>query len=267
VGRSFKAEDRTYDDLVQTDASINPGNSGGPLLNIDGEVIGINSAIVASAQGIGFAIPADKVKRIVNELTAFGKVRPSWIGIDVTELTPNLAKKLGWDRTYGAIVSSIESGSPAETAGVQRGDIVTAVGTTQVENDEDFRERMKGYPAKTPLALTIFRNGATVNAALTPVEFPPKLVDQLAWDRLGLRMKPGGKNGMQITAVRPGSSAARIGLEPGDAVLRLNNLPLDSNDAFRDALIAARSARSVLLIVKRGNAGYYLTLPFRSDRG
>ncbi|MFT3835536.1 MAG: trypsin-like peptidase domain-containing protein [Myxococcaceae bacterium] len=267
VGRSFKAEDRTYDDLVQTDASINPGNSGGPLLNIDGEVIGINSAIVASAQGIGFAIPADKVKRIVNELTQFGKVRPSWIGIDVQELTPNLAKKLGWDRTFGAIVASIEAGSPAETAGVQRGDIVTQVGTTQVENDEDFRERMKGYPAKTPLPLTIFRNGATVNVSLNPVEFPAKLVDSLAWDRLGLRMKSAGKGGMQITAVRPGSSAARIGLEPGDAVLRLNNLPLESADAFRDALIAARSARSVLLIVKRGNAGYYLTLPFRSDRG
>ncbi len=262
VGRSFKAENRTYDDLIQTDASINPGNSGGPLLNIDGEVIGINSAIIASAQGIGFAIPADKVKRIVSELTQFGKVRPSWIGIEVEELTPKEAQSHGWDRTYGAFVSAIEAGSPAEQAGVQPEDIVTQVGTTQVENEEDFRERMKGYPAKTPLQLTVFRGGKLVPVTLTPVEFPTKLVDQLAWNRLGLRVKPGGRGGMVITAVRPGSSAARVGLEPGDAVARLNNVTLGSGDAFRDALIAARGSRTVLLVVQRGNNGYYITLPF-----
>ncbi len=262
VGRSFNAEGHTYDDLLQTDASINPGNSGGPLLNIDGEVIGINSAIVKAAQGIGFAIPADKVKRIVRELTQYGKVRPSWIGIDVQELTPDQARHLGWDRTYGALVSAVEPGSPAAQAGVQRGDIVTLVGTTQVENEEDFRERMKGYPAKTPLALSVFRDGQTVAINLLPVEFPAKLVEQLAWDRLGMRLKGAGRVGMTITAVRPGSQAARIGLEPGDSVARLNNQPLVSADAFREALIAARSSRSVLLVVSHGGRGYYITLPF-----
>ena len=261
VNRSFKAEGRTFNDFIQTDASINPGNSGGPLLNIDAEVIGINSAIFASAQGIGFAIPADKVKRIVAELAAFGKLRPVWVGIDVQPLTAELRRRLGWPRTDGALVFNVEPGSPADAAGVQRGDIVTSVGTNPVEDAEDFTVRLKGYPVKTPLALTLFRGGQTLQAAITPVEFPAKLVDGLTWDRLGLRLKA-SKGGMAITAVRPGTAAARIGLEPGDLILKVNNLPMVSDQAYRDAVIAARSARSVLILVQRGRLGYYLTLPF-----
>ncbi|MHB8874705.1 MAG: trypsin-like peptidase domain-containing protein [Myxococcaceae bacterium] len=261
TGRSFNAEGKVFNDFIQTDASINPGNSGGPLMNIDGEVIGINTAIFASAQGIGFAIPADKVKRIVAELSQFGKVRPAWVGIDVVALTPELARRLGWDRNFGAVVSNLEPGSPAEAAGVQRGDIITAVGGSQVENAEDFEVRMRGYPAKTPVTLTLFRNGQSVETSFSPVQFPPRLVDSLAWDRLGLRVKP-TRSGMAVTAVRPGSAAARIGLEPGDVVARLNNQPIASTESFRDALISARGAKSVLLLVLRGRSGYYITLPF-----
>jgi serine protease Do len=261
VNRSFKAEGRTFNDFIQTDASINPGNSGGPLLNSDGEVIGINSAIFASAQGIGFAIPADKLQRIVAELTHFGKVRPVWLGIEVQPLTVDLARRLGWDRPFGTLVSGVEAGSPAAGAGIQRGDIVTTVGGTQVEDADDFNVRLKSYPARTPLAVGIFRGGQLTSTSMTPVEFPKQLADALAWDRLGLRLKA-EKAGMAITSVRPQSAAARIGLEPGDLVLRMNNQPLASADAFREALIAARSSRSVLLLVKRGNQGYYLTLPF-----
>jgi serine protease Do len=261
VNRSFKAEGRTYNDFIQTDASINPGNSGGPLLNIDGDVVGINSAIFASAQGIGFAIPADKVKRIVNELAAFGKVRPAWIGIDVQPLTAELRKRLGWVRTDGALVFNVDPGSPAEASGIQRGDIVASVGITPVEDAEDFTVRLRSYPVKTPLELSVFRGGQTMQISVTPVEFPTRLADGLAWDRLGLRLKA-GKGGLSITAVRPGTAAARIGLEPGDLILRLNNQPLSGEPAFREALIAARSSRSVLLLVQRGRLGYYLTLPF-----
>ena len=260
VNRSFKADGRTFNDFIQTDASINPGNSGGPLLNIDGEVIGINSAIFASAQGIGFAIPADKVKRIVNELAAFGKVRPAWIGIDVQPVTAELRRRLGWTSSGGAFVANVEPGSPAELAGVQRGDVVTRVGATPVDDAEDFTVRLRSYPVKTPLQVTVFRAGQTFERAVTPVEFPAQLAESLAWDRLGLRLKA-IKGGMAITAVRPGTAAARVGLEPGDLILRLNNQPL-GQDTFRDALIAARSSRSVLLLVQRGRLGYYLTLPF-----
>ncbi len=261
LGRTVRDGDRVFNDFLQTDASINPGNSGGPLLNVDGEVVGINSAIIASAQNIGFAIPADKVRRIVEELKQFGKVRPAWVGLDVRPLTMELAKRLGWDRTYGAIISSIEEGSPAQTAGFQRGDIVTQVGSTQVESADDLSSRLRGLTAKSTVHFGVFRGGQELAINLTPSEFPHALVDTTVWERLGLRLKATGR-GMHVTSVRPNSNAAEVGLAPGDVVVRINQQPVTSVEAYREAIIQARGKRSVLLLVQRGKVGYYLTLPF-----
>ena len=261
VGRSFRAKDRIYNDFIQTDAAINPGNSGGPLLNLDGDVIGINTAIFASAQGIGFAIPADKVRRIVTELTQFGKVRPAWVGIETQPITPDIAQQLHWDRTYGVVVSRVDSGSPAAKAGVVPGDIVSQVGGTPVSDPEDFSARLRGYPAHTTVTLQLFRDGRLQEVEVSPVEFPPQMAEQIGWDRLGIRVRKSHRT-MLITAVRAHSPAANIGLVSGDKLLKLNNQPLTSLAAYRDALFSARSAHSVLLLVQRGNAGYYLTLPF-----
>jgi serine protease Do len=261
LGRTIRQEDRVFNDFIQTDASINPGNSGGPLLNIDGEVIGINSAIIASAQNIGFAIPADKVRRIVSELTQYGKVRPAWVGLDVQPLTLEMSRRLGWERTYGALITAVDEGSPAASAGVQRGDIVEMVGSTQVEDADDLRSRLRGLTAKSQVSMKLFRAGQDVAIQLSPIEFPQKLVDSTVWDRLGLRLKPAA-GGMSIIAVRPGSASSRIGLEPGDVVLRVNQQPVPSAEAFKESIIQARGKPSVLLLVKRGPRGYYLTLPF-----
>lgn len=261
VGRNFKANGRVYNDFVQTDASINPGNSGGPLLNIDGEIIGINTAIFAGAQGIGFAIPSEKVKRIVSELTHFGKVRPGWVGIEVQRLTPKVASPLGWDRNYGVIVSAVEPSSPAEKGGIKRGDIITEVGGTRVADNEDFDVRMRGYPARTPIPFGLYRDGKSVSVSITAIEFPAKLAESLAWDRLGLRLKP-GEGGLVISAVRRGSQAAEIGLESGDVIIRLNNQPMNTIELFHETLISARASKSVLLLLRRGRSRYYITLPF-----
>ncbi|WP_225409768.1 trypsin-like peptidase domain-containing protein [Stigmatella hybrida] len=266
TGRTFRAEDgRVYNDFVQTDAAINPGNSGGPLLNVDAEIIGINTAIFASAQGIGFAIPADKVRRIVEELTRFGKVRPAWVGIEAVDLPPQLAAQLGWDRTYGALVAAVEPGSPAEQAGVKRGDVVAEMGGSRIADAEDFDTRVRGYPARSSFGLTLFRERGTRSVQVTPVEFPSRLVETLAWERLGLRMKE-VRGVLAIAALRPGSTAQEIGLEPGDVILRVNNQPVASLDAFREALLSARRGRSVLLLVRRGRYGYHVTLPFQGQR-
>ncbi len=261
LGRTIRDGERVFNDFLQTDASINPGNSGGPLLNIDGEVIGINSAIIASAQNIGFAIPADKVRRIVAELTQYGKVRPSWVGLDVQPLTLELARRLGWDRTYGALISNVEEGSPAQLAGFQRGDIVTQVGTTQVESADDLSSRLRSLTARSPMRFGLYRAGQELALELSPTEFPQKLVDSTVWERLGLRLKQ-DKAGMVVTSVRAQSPSGEVGLSPGDVVLRVNQQPVPNAEAFRESIIQARSKRSVLLLVKRGQRGYYLTMPF-----
>jgi len=261
LGRTIKHEDRVFNDFIQTDASINPGNSGGPLLNIDGDIIGINSAIIASAQNIGFAIPADKVRRIVTELTQYGKVRPAWVGLDVQPLTLEIARRLGWDRTYGALVTAVEENSPAQAAGIQRGDVVAMVGSTQIEDADDLRSRLRSVTAKSSVGMKIFRGGQELAISVSPIEFPQKLVDSTVWDRLGLRLKP-SNGAMAIIAVRPGSAANRIGLEPGDILLKVNQAAVPNAEAFKEAIIQARGKPSVLLLVKRGARGYYLTLPF-----
>jgi Do/DeqQ family serine protease len=261
VGRSFKANEEIYNDFIQTDAAINPGNSGGPLLNVDGEVIGINTAIFGGAQGIGFAIPADKVRRIVAELKNFGKVRPAWVGLNVVELSPRTARRLGWERNYGVLVDSVDAGSPAQTAGVRAGDIVAEVGGSAVEGGDDFEARLRGYPAKAPVGLQVWREGREHKISLTPVEFPPAQADALAWDRLGLRLAQ-GRVGLAVTGVRPGSQAAAIGIERGDTLVRLNNVLLDSLSTFREGLIAARHSRSVLLVVRREGRNYPVSFRF-----
>jgi serine protease Do len=260
TGRTFKADGRTYNDFLQTDAAINPGNSGGPLLNVDGDIIGINTAIFASAQGIGFAIPADKVRRIVEELTRFGKVRPAWVGIETQNLPPPYAAQLGWDKTYGALVSEVEPGSPADKAGVRRGDVLAEMGGSRIADAEDFDTRVRGYPARSGFPLVIFREGSARTLEVTPSEFPAELIEALAWNRLGLRVRP-VRGALALQAVRRGSVADEVGLEPGDLILRVNRQQVRDAASFQEALLNARSARTVILLVRRGQTGYYVTLP------
>jgi serine protease Do len=261
IGRSFKADnEQVFDDFLQTDAAINPGNSGGPLLNLDGDVIGINSAILASAQGIGFAIPVDKVRRIVTELKSFGKVRPAWVGIDAVPLSPGVARRLGWERTHGVLVERVQPGSPAATAGVHAGDVATDIGGSPVADVEDFNARLLGYPARTSFSLTVFRDGHERTVTVTPEKFPPAAVDALVWERLGVKVSA-GKGGLVVVGVRRGSQAAQRGLEPGDLITRLDNEPVGSLEAFREGLMSSHG-RGVLLSVRRGPFTYPLGFRF-----
>jgi S1-C subfamily serine protease len=258
IGRSFKANDQLYIDFLQTDAAINPGNSGGPLLNLDGEVIGINTAIFSGAQGIGFAIPVDKVRRIVAELRSFGKVRPAWVGINAVDLSAPVARRLGWDRTDGVLVDSVDAGSPAAAAGVQRGEVVAEVGGAPVQDADEFQARLRGYPARAAIPLVVWREGRKISVTVTPVEFPSEQADAFSWERLGLRLTP-ARGALAVAAVRAGSQAEGFGIERGDLLVRLNNVALESMTTFREALISARHARSVLLVVRREGRNYLVT--------
>src|SRR5262249_4990026 len=140
-GRSLKSEGRTFRDFIQTDASINPGNSGGPLLNIQGELIGINTAIYGGAQGIGFAIPANRARRAVGDLIRYGAVKRSYFGARVQDLTPDLAGALGIETSRGVVVREVEDRSPAAAGGVRPGDVITAVDGHEVKSREEFDDR------------------------------------------------------------------------------------------------------------------------------
>src|SRR5579864_1178928 len=156
LGRSVpsKEQGRTFTDFIQTDASINPGNSGGPLLNIEGKVIGINTAIYADAQGIGFAIPVDRAKKVVQDLLRFGRVHSAWIGAVTTTMTPEEAKRLAIRATRGAMIARVFSGSPAASAGLRDGDVITAVGQKPVDSREAFSTYTATTPSGTPVAIT-----------------------------------------------------------------------------------------------------------------
>ncbi|RPH71226.1 MAG: PDZ domain-containing protein [Myxococcaceae bacterium] len=258
VGRSFKANDQLYIDFLQTDAAINPGNSGGPLMNLDGEVIGINTAIFSGAQGIGFAIPVDKVRRIVQELKSFGKVRPAWVGINAMDLTAPVARKLGWERSDGVVVESVDAGSPAAAAGIRPGDVVAELGGTPVQDTDELQARLRGYPARAAMPLVLWREGRRVEVTVTPTGFPSEQADAFAWDRLGLRLTP-SRGTLTVSAVRAQSQAEAFGIDRGDLIVRLNNVALDSLGTFREALISARHARSVLLVVRRAGRNYLVT--------
>jgi S1-C subfamily serine protease len=227
-------------------------------MNLDGEVIGINTAIFSGAQGIGFAIPVDKVRRIVEELRSFGKVRPAWVGINAMDLTAPVAQKLGWERSDGVVVESVDAGSPAAAAGIRPGDLVAELGGTPVRDTDEFQARLRGYPARAAIPLVLWREGQRVEATVTSIEFPSERADAFAWDRLGVRLTP-SEGMLAVSAVRAQSQAEAFGIDKGDLIVRLNNVALDSLGTFREALISARHARSVLLVVRRAGRNYLVT--------
>lgn len=156
-GRPVTIQDRSFRNLLQTDASINPGNSGGPLLNLKGEVIGINTA-VAQAQGIGFAIPSDTVESVLDDLIKQGKVKRGWLGVEIQEVTPTIADYFGLSEPEGVLIRNVVQGGPAEKAGLKQGDIITAIGGEKVNTTDDLLDLIREAGPGKKVQLTIWRN-------------------------------------------------------------------------------------------------------------
>ena len=262
VGRSLRDEDRTYTDFIQTDASINPGNSGGPLLDIKGELIGINTAIYGKAQGIGFAIPVDRARRVMKDLVSYGEVRHAWIGLVVQDLTPELAQHFGVRR--GVVVAQLDPKSPAEAAGVARGDAIIKVDGRDVASREEFEQRIDDHTEGDRITLTLRRDGRDEEVGLAAGTFPAARADELAWQLLGVAAA-GAEDGLFVSRVRSGSPAARIGVQRGDRLLGLGGTPLRSIAELRRKMIDLRGARSVLLSVGRGPYQYNVNVPLVRD--
>ena len=272
LNRSVRVGDHVYRNFIQTDASINPGNSGGPLLNIEGTLIGINTAVYQKAQGIGFAIPVDKARRIVAELLRAGEVRLPWLGIEIQALTDRLKNhfKLESD-SLGVLVSDVNADSPAFQAGIQRGDILIELGGIPLTKPLDYRDALAEFTPHDQLSLRLIRLGNEIVLQLKTTVFPTDLAQDLFRERLGIQVSKarrgllrqyGLKEGVAIEDVRANSQGARSGLEKDDLILKLNDTVTENIESFQKAVSRYRHDMSLTLLVRRGSYGYSVTLPF-----
>jgi len=264
LGRSLHGEERTYADFIQTDAAINPGNSGGPLLNIRGEVIGINAAIYGKAQGIGFAIPIDRAKRVLHDIVSYGEVKRGWVGVVTQDVTPELARHFGVKK--GAVVLNVTPNSPAARAGLVRGDVIVKADGRDVTSQEDFESRVETRVPGDEVRLVVSGNedGKQRDVRLVIGTFPETDADELVWSLLGFAVTADA-DGLAVSRVRAGSPVARIGLKRGDRIVGLGGTPLETVAALRRRILEVRAAQSVVLTVGRGPYQYNVQVPLARD--
>lgn len=251
--------------LLQTDASINPGNSGGPLLNAEGRLIGINVAMWGGAQGIGFAIPIDTAKRVINELLLYDEVRPVWLGIEFQRIDPALQQILDLpDGTRGVLVQRVQPGSPAALAGIERGDIIIGIDGRKVISAPALNEGFNRLTDGQPIDFELFRHGVVREVRAVAEEMPPAVVSRLAHARLGLELEHAEQErAYAIRSVREGSGAAVLGLRPGDYLLQVNGVVLRDYESLRRAIAKLRGNSRALVVVQRGPGRYPLTIPLQ----
>ena len=267
-----------YEAFIQTDASINPGNSGGPLFNIKGEVIGINTAIINYAQGIGFAIPSNMVQQVVGQLRARGKVIRGWLGVGIQEVTAELAAKFGIKENDGVLINDVFENEPAARAGLKPGDIIAKVDGHQVETPAGLSRAVAGLTPGTKIELDVIRNNerrtVTVDlgerkedAVVAAIPSPPPQPEV----RLGLnvqdltpeladKFKVKDQHGVLVSKVEPGSVAQEQGLREGDLIKEVNRQAVLSVEEFKSAVSQTKKGESVLLRLVRENRAFYSVL-------
>ena len=269
LNRSIQAENRTYRDFIQTDASINPGNSGGPLLNINGELIGINTAIYSKAQGIGFAIPINKARRVIDDLVKYGEVHIPWLGLFVQDLDPRLARYFSVPEEKGVLVAEVTDQSPARKAGLRPGDIITFAGNKRVASKQEYYAAIRDFVAGDVIPITIWKDSKAYVAQPGSQIFPEALAEDLVYNLLGVRMakistalrlkfRVSAKSGVILTDLRPNSYLHEIGARPGDVIRKINEITVNTLDHFNKGIIRYRQRESVVLLIQRGKQQYYV---------
>ena len=256
----------TYEAFIQTDASINPGNSGGPLLNLDGRVVGINTAIVSSGQGIGFAIPINMARDIMTQLIARGRVVRGWLGVAIQDLTPELAAGFGVKEDAGVLVAEVMKDGPAHAAGLRPGDIIVGFGGTPIKDVIDLQKRVAAMEPGRPTPLAVVRDRKTVTLSVKVGEQPTDeamAADESGDEILGLTVEPltpetaqqnrlSTRSGLLVTEVAPGSPGAAAGIKPGDAILEVNRRPVADAAALKHIVAALKPGESVPVYLQRG---------------
>ncbi|MGM0598233.1 MAG: Do family serine endopeptidase [Candidatus Rifleibacteriota bacterium] len=258
LNRDLSVDDvRSYKNLIQTDASINPGNSGGALIDSKGRLIGINTAIIPYGQGIGFAIPVNRAKRIVGDLMAYGKVRKAFLGVTVQRLTPELAKYFEVPED-GVLVTDVVDESPAQNAGISPGDVILSVDDSLVKSLEDFQEALEEQRVGQTANIKIFRKGREGDCKVVFKENPAgknalgvlvKAIDKQQVEKHSLMVR----EGCVVVAVETGSPADKVGLEAGDVIQQVNRTQVNTPEDFSKALGLALKSDSMILRVVRDN--------------
>ena len=265
-----------YDNFIQTDASINPGNSGGPLINLRGEVVGMNTAIFSRTGGnigIGFAIPINLVKELLPQLRGKGKVVRGYLGVLIQKVTPEIAESLGMERGYGALVANVSKEGPAEKAGVKVGDVIVEFDGKEVKDSGDLPIVVARTPVDKKVRMKVLRDKketylnvavgelkdeevvATVpekgELGLTVQRLTPQMAESLGLERV---------EGVVVTAVDPGSAADEAGIRRGDIIIEVDRKAVRSLDDYKKAVAGARKGRGVLFLVRRGDSTLFLAL-------
>ncbi len=265
-----------YEDFIQTDAAINPGNSGGALVNLHGELVGINTAIASMSggnQGIGFAIPSNMARTVMDSLVKSGHFTRGWLGVGIQDLTIDLRKEFSPSLAAGGVlVTSVEIGSPADKAGLKRGDVVTRIGDQAMDSPRRLRNCVGMHPPGAALALAIVRENKALQVTVTLAEAPDAGVARtsLGAGLDGLSVRPLDRDlrqrfgvgsqvpaGVAVTEVAPDSPAAASGLQVGDIILEVNRRPLSDVNDFQKAL---KSGKAALLLVYRDGGAFFLAI-------
>jgi serine protease Do len=262
-----------YDDFIQTDASINPGNSGGPLTNMEGEVVGINTAIVASGQGIGFAIPINLAKGIIEQLIATGEVTRGWLGVAIQDLTKEMVEYYSLKDRKGVLVAKVFENDPADKAGIKAQDIIISVNGIKIETSRELTSMIASLTVGEKARVTVLRNGKEKTFT---VHIAKRDDDKLASERpskneqageLGVqvssitpeiadRLNISETDGVVVTGVDSGSKSDVAGLQPGDIIREINRKPIKNIDDFKNTLLAIKQGEPVSMFIHRINTGF-----------
>lgn len=271
TNRSIRTDERIFRQFIQTDASINPGNSGGPLLNVLGELVGINTAIYAKAQGIGFAIPINKARRYVDDLIRYGQVVHPWLGIQIQDMDASLARYHQLSSSAGVMVKAVDVTGPAAKAGIQGGDLLLRLGKMPLKSSEDFWSLLRDYSSNQAIEFNVRRGTKTFPAQFQTAAFPLSRAGHLTKELLGVTVGPietkhrrrlniSADHGVLIEKIQTGYYLSRIGLEKGDVIRRIDDVSVASVEDFHQAIAKKRMQKSMVLLVQRGRSGYYITV-------
>ncbi len=263
-----------YDDFIQTDASINPGNSGGPLLNMNGEVIGINTAIIRSGQGIGFAIPSDMAQGIIDQLTEQKHVSRGWMGVAIQNVSEKLAKYYGVEETKGVYIAKVYEGDPAHKAGIMVGDVIIKINKKKIDSARDLSLTVASHSVGETIKVKLIRDGnkkmVTVKLGKRPDQNPDVVTENDSHDLFGYRLKqldpeiakrlgyPPEIEGLVVLGIKPGTPASNSNVRHGDLLIEINRQKIGSLKEYSQHLAQINQGNIVQLLFRRGNTRVFV---------